>query len=167
MECDRSLSRKKWITHLLGGPVSEEMAFEASQHLDSVRDKFYLHDFSPIGNKLLEMGKQLSSALSKLLLKPADIPGLIEDLPDEISVATGKKMRRRKQMKSSATKTTLESNRAKMMTGTRTSYSPTSSSRASKNGRCSAVTFPTVILSTIMMWRAGERALQIRFGISY
>jgi hypothetical protein len=33
------------------------------------------------------------------------------------------------------------------MTETRTSYSPTSSSRASKNRCCSTVTFPTIILS--------------------
>jgi hypothetical protein len=52
----------------------DEMGFVASQHLDSVRDKFHLHDFSHIGEELLEIGRQPLGALSKLLLKPADIP---------------------------------------------------------------------------------------------
>jgi hypothetical protein len=43
---------------LIGRPVLDEMGFVASQHLDSVRDKFHLHDFSHIGQELLEMGKQ-------------------------------------------------------------------------------------------------------------
>jgi hypothetical protein len=43
---------------LIGGPVLDEMGFVASQHLDSVRDKFHLHDFSHIGEELLEMSKQ-------------------------------------------------------------------------------------------------------------
>jgi hypothetical protein len=34
---------------LIGRPVLDEMGFLASQHLDSVRDKFHLHDFSHIG----------------------------------------------------------------------------------------------------------------------
>jgi hypothetical protein len=38
--------------------VEEDMGFVASQHLDSVRDKFHLHDFSHIVEELLEMGKQ-------------------------------------------------------------------------------------------------------------
>jgi hypothetical protein len=42
---------------LIGRPVLDETGFVASQHLDSVRDKFHLHDFSHIGEKLLEMGK--------------------------------------------------------------------------------------------------------------
>jgi hypothetical protein len=76
------------INHLLiGRPVLDEMGFVTSQHLDSVRDKFHLHDFSHIGEGLLDMGKQPLGALSKLLLKPADIPEFIEDLPD---VLTGK-----------------------------------------------------------------------------
>jgi hypothetical protein len=54
----------------------DETGLVASQHLDSVRDKFHLHDFSHIGEELLEMGKQPSGALSKLLLMPADTPEL-------------------------------------------------------------------------------------------
>jgi hypothetical protein len=38
--------------------VLDEMGFVASQHLDTVRDKFHLHDFSHIGEELLKMGKQ-------------------------------------------------------------------------------------------------------------
>jgi hypothetical protein len=59
---------------LIGRPVLDEMGFVASEHLDSVRDKFHLHDFSHIGEELLTMMKQVFEALSKLLLKPADIP---------------------------------------------------------------------------------------------
>jgi hypothetical protein len=59
---------------LIGRPVLDEMYFVASQHLDSVRDKFHLHDFSHIGKELLDMSKQPSGALAKLLLKPADVP---------------------------------------------------------------------------------------------
>jgi hypothetical protein len=33
---------------LIGRPVLDEMDIVASQHLDSVRDKFHLHDFSHI-----------------------------------------------------------------------------------------------------------------------
>jgi hypothetical protein len=62
---------------LIGRPVLDEMGFVASQHLDSVRDKFHLRDLSHIGEKLLDMGKQPLGALSKLLLKPADIPEFI------------------------------------------------------------------------------------------
>jgi hypothetical protein len=50
---------------LIGRPVLDEMGFVASQHLDSVRDKFHLHDFSHIGEELLEMGKQPLGALVK------------------------------------------------------------------------------------------------------
>jgi hypothetical protein len=39
---------------LIGRPVLDEMGFVASQHLDSVRDKFHLHDFIHIGEKLLK-----------------------------------------------------------------------------------------------------------------
>jgi hypothetical protein len=42
---------------LIGRPVLEEMGFVASQHLDSVRDKFHLHAFSYIGEEILEIGK--------------------------------------------------------------------------------------------------------------
>jgi hypothetical protein len=34
---------------LIRRPVLDEMRFVASQHLDSVRDKFHLHDLSDIG----------------------------------------------------------------------------------------------------------------------
>jgi hypothetical protein len=66
------------------------MGFVASQHLHSVRDKFYLHDFSHIGKEILEMCKQPLGAPSKLLLMPADIPEFIEDLPDVITLAKKK-----------------------------------------------------------------------------
>jgi hypothetical protein len=75
---------------LIGRPVLDEIGFVASQHLDSVRDKFQLHDLSHIGEELLEMGKQPLGALSKLLLKPADIPEIIEDLPDVLTLAKKK-----------------------------------------------------------------------------
>jgi hypothetical protein len=42
---------------LIGRPVLDEMVFVASQHLDSVWEKFHLHDFSHIGKKLLDMSK--------------------------------------------------------------------------------------------------------------
>jgi hypothetical protein len=48
---------------LIGRLVFYEMGFVASQHLDSARDKFHLHDFSHIGEELLEMGKQTLGAL--------------------------------------------------------------------------------------------------------
>jgi hypothetical protein len=38
---------------LIEWPVLDEMSFVASQHLDSIRDKFYEHDFSHIGEELL------------------------------------------------------------------------------------------------------------------
>jgi hypothetical protein len=75
---------------LIGRPVLVEMGFVASQHLDSVRDKFHLHDFSHIGEKLLEVGKQPLGALSKLPLKPADMPDSIEDLPNVLPLAKKK-----------------------------------------------------------------------------
>jgi hypothetical protein len=67
---------------LIGGPVQDEMGFVASQHLDSVRDKFHLHDFCHIGEELLEMGKEPLGALLKHLLKLADIPELFEKFLD-------------------------------------------------------------------------------------
>jgi hypothetical protein len=74
------------------------MGFVASQHLPhSVRDIFHLKDFSRIGEELLEMGKQPLSALSKLLLMPADVPDCIEDLPDMLPLAKEKDMKRREQ----------------------------------------------------------------------
>jgi hypothetical protein len=87
---------------LIGRPVLDEMSFVASQHLDSVRDKFHLHDFSHIVEELLEMGKQPLGALSKLLLKLADIPEFIEDLPNGLTLAKKKNMKRREQTKPNA-----------------------------------------------------------------
>jgi hypothetical protein len=87
---------------LIGRPVLDEMGFVASQHLDYVRDKFHLHDFSHIGEEILKMGNQPSCALSKLLLNPADIPEFIEDLPDMLPLAKKKNMKRREQSKSNA-----------------------------------------------------------------
>jgi hypothetical protein len=75
---------------LIGRPVLDEMDFVASQHLDSVRDKFHLLDFSHIGEELLFMGKQPLGALSKLLFMPAIIPEFIEDLPDVLALAKKK-----------------------------------------------------------------------------
>jgi hypothetical protein len=86
VECDRSSSKKIW-TIRFGRPVLDEIGFVASQHLDSVRDKLHLHDFSHIGEELLEMGKQPLGALSKLLL----MPEYIEDLPDVLALAKKKK----------------------------------------------------------------------------
>jgi hypothetical protein len=71
----------------------------ASQHLDSVRDKIYLHYFSHIGEELLGMGKQPLGALSNLPLKPADIQEFIEDLPDALTLTKKNKMNRREQTK--------------------------------------------------------------------
>jgi hypothetical protein len=82
---------------LIGGPVLDEMDLVASQHLDSVRGKLHLQDFSLIVEELLDMCKQPLGALSKLLLMPADIPEFIEDLPDVLTLA--KKMKRREQTK--------------------------------------------------------------------
>jgi hypothetical protein len=75
---------------LIERPVLDAMGFVASQHLDSVRNKFHLHDFSHIGEELLEMGKQPLGAMSKLLLMPADIPEFNEDLPDVLALAKKK-----------------------------------------------------------------------------
>jgi hypothetical protein len=72
---------------LIGKPVLDKMGFVASQHLDSVRDKSHLHDFSYNGEELLDMGKQHLGALSMLLPKPADIPEFIEDLPSVLTLA--------------------------------------------------------------------------------
>jgi hypothetical protein len=78
------------------------MGFVASQHLDSVRDKFHLHDFSHIGEELLDMGKQPLGVLSKLLLMPTDIPECTEDLPDVLTLAKKKGMKCREQTKPNA-----------------------------------------------------------------
>jgi hypothetical protein len=71
---------------LIGRLVLDEIGFVPSQHLDSVRDKFHLHDFSHIGEDLLEMEKQPLGVLSKLLLMPADIHEFIEDLPNGLTL---------------------------------------------------------------------------------
>jgi hypothetical protein len=84
---------------LIGRPVLDEMGFLASQHLNSVRDKFHLHDFSHIGEEILETGKQPLGAMSKLLLMPAAIPEFIEDLPGVLALAKKKNMKRREQAK--------------------------------------------------------------------
>jgi hypothetical protein len=102
------------------------MGFVESQHLDSVRDKFHLHDFSHIGEELLEIGKQPLGALSKLLLMPAAIPEFIEDLPDVLTLA--KKKTRSVGSKRSCTrfmKFRVMYSGANIMTETVTCYSPT------------------------------------------
>jgi hypothetical protein len=66
------------------------MGLVASQHLDSVRDKFHLHNFSHIGEELVDMGKKPLSALSMLLIMPADIREFIEDLPNVLTLAKKK-----------------------------------------------------------------------------
>jgi hypothetical protein len=86
---------------LIGRPVLDDIGIVTVQYLDSVREKFHMHDFSHIGAELLGMGKHPSGALSKLLLKLANIPDLIEDLSDIIPLAKGEKATRRKKMKSS------------------------------------------------------------------
>jgi hypothetical protein len=75
---------------LIGRPDLDEMGFVASQHLDAIRDKFHMHDFSHIGEELLKMGMQPLGTLSKLLLMPADIPEFIEDFPDVLALAKKK-----------------------------------------------------------------------------
>jgi hypothetical protein len=78
----RQIIVEKGMDHpLIGRPVLDKMCIVASQHLDFVREKFHLHEFSHIGEELLEMGRQFPSALPKILLKSAYIPELIEDLP--------------------------------------------------------------------------------------
>jgi hypothetical protein len=48
---------------LIGMPVLDEIGIVASQHLDSVLDKFHTQDYSLISEELLEMGKLPSGAL--------------------------------------------------------------------------------------------------------
>jgi hypothetical protein len=67
------------------------MNFAASQHLDSRREILHLHDLSKIGEEIFDKGKQTLGALSKFLLKRADIPEFIEDLPDMLTLAMKKK----------------------------------------------------------------------------
>jgi hypothetical protein len=100
------------------------MGFVASQHLDSVRDKFHLHDFSHIGEDLLDMDKQPLGALSKILLKPADIPEFIENLPNVLPLAKKKNVGSRRS-RTRLMKTRVMYSGAKKMTGTMTCYSPT------------------------------------------
>jgi hypothetical protein len=96
----RQIIVEKDMDHpLIGRPVLDEMGFVASQHLDSVRDKFHLHDFSHIGEDLFDIGRQPLGALSKLLLKPADIPEFIEDLQDVPTLKRKKNMKLREQTK--------------------------------------------------------------------
>jgi hypothetical protein len=91
MRGERQIIAEEDMDHpLIGRPVLDDMGFVASQHLDSVRDKIYLHDFSHIGEELLEMGNQPLGALSNILLKPADIQEFIEDLPDVLILANKK-----------------------------------------------------------------------------
>jgi hypothetical protein len=87
---------------LIGRSVLDEMGFATGQHLDSVRDKFHLHDFSHIGEELLDMSQQPLGVLSKLLFMPADIPEFIEDLPDALTLAKRKNMKRREKTKPNA-----------------------------------------------------------------
>jgi hypothetical protein len=75
---------------LIGRTVLNEIGFVASQHLDSIRDKFHLHHFGQISQELLEMGKKPSGALEKLPLEPANIPecyALLRMRPLSISCA--------------------------------------------------------------------------------
>jgi hypothetical protein len=102
---------------LIGRPVLDEMGFVASQHLDSVRDKFHPHDFCHIREELLEMGQKPLGALSKILLMPADIPEFIEDLPDVLTLT---RLSRTRLMK-----IRVKYSKAKLMTETMTCYSPT------------------------------------------
>jgi hypothetical protein len=111
---------------LFGRPVLDEMGFVASQHLDFVRDNSTMHDFSHIGEELLDMGKQPLGALSKLLLMPVAIPEFIEDLADVLALA--KKNTWSVGSKRSCTRLInikVMYSGANMMTGTRTCYSPT------------------------------------------
>jgi hypothetical protein len=75
---------------LIGRPILDEMGFVATIHLDSVRDKFHLHNFSHIDEELLNLDKQPLGALYKLLLMPADNPEFIEYLPDVLTLAKKK-----------------------------------------------------------------------------
>jgi hypothetical protein len=90
---------------LIARPVLDEMGFVASQHLDSVWDKFHLRDFSNISDiceELFNMKKKSLGALSKLLLMHADILEFIEDLSNVLPLAKNKNMKRREQTKPNA-----------------------------------------------------------------
>jgi hypothetical protein len=72
------------------------------------------------------MGKQPLGALSKLLLMPAVIPEFIEDLPDVLALAKEKNKKRREQAKLRALgEDQSDVQRANIMSGTMTCYSPT------------------------------------------
>jgi hypothetical protein len=59
MRGERQIIVEEDMDHpLIGRPVLDERGFVASQHLDSVRDKFHLRDFSHIDEELLDMGRQ-------------------------------------------------------------------------------------------------------------
>jgi hypothetical protein len=54
----RQIIVEEYMDHpLIGRPVLDEMGFVASQHLDSVRDKFHLQVFSHTSEELLKMCK--------------------------------------------------------------------------------------------------------------
>jgi hypothetical protein len=114
---------------LIGRPVLDEMGFVASQHLESVRDKYHLHDLSHIGEEILDIGEQPLGALSKLFLMPAAVPECIEDLPDVLALAKKKNMKSRElRFKRSCTrlmKSSVKYSGEKLMTETMTNYSPT------------------------------------------
>jgi hypothetical protein len=110
---------------LIERPVLDEMGFVGSQHLDSVRDKFHLHNFSVISEELLDMGKQSLCALSKLLLMVADIPEFMEDLSDVITLAMRKKNVASRRSRTRLIRTSVKYSGAKIMTITMTCYSPT------------------------------------------
>jgi hypothetical protein len=100
MRGDRQIIVVEDMDHpLIGRPVLDDIGFVASQHLDFEWDKFHLHDFSHIGEELLDMNKKTLGALSKILPKPADIPEFIEDLPDVLQLAKKTNMKRREQTK--------------------------------------------------------------------
>jgi hypothetical protein len=95
----RNIIVEENMDHLLiGRPVLDEIGFMVSQHLDSVRDKLHLHEFIHIGKEIMEMGKQPSGALSKIILKPADIPEFVKNLPDVLPLAKGNNIRKREQI---------------------------------------------------------------------
>jgi hypothetical protein len=62
---------------LIGRPVLDEMGFVANQHLDSVRYKFHLHDFSHVDEELLDIDRQHLGALSSFYSCPRTIQSLL------------------------------------------------------------------------------------------
>jgi hypothetical protein len=54
----RQIIVKEEIDHpWIGRTVLDEISLVASQHLYSIRDKFQLHDFSHIGEELLDISR--------------------------------------------------------------------------------------------------------------